>query len=149
MRYAIIESNIVVNVAESDSALEANWVQSDTAGIGWAYSGGIFTAPEPEPIPPTPVDPYLWLIDIGPYMDRFGATPKMAVLTSADATVKAIITDMMARKYIDLQRADVAQGLAAIGSIVASVTPALQTAILTTPVALVENVWLRNTKVFG
>lgn len=148
MRYAIIESDIVTNVAESAEALTPNWVQSDDAAIGWAYVDGVFIAPPPPPPAPVPVDPYEWLIDIGPYMDRFGAA-KMAVLTSPDVAVKAIIQDMMGRKYIDLARADVAQGLAYIGTVVAAITPALQTTILTTPVALSENVWLRNTKVFG
>ena len=143
MRYGLIANGKIENVIESDTAPGAPWVPCGDAGPGWIDDGdGTFTAP------PVPVDPYEWLIDIGPYMDRFVST-KMAVLTSPDAAVKAIIQDMMGRKYIDLTRADVAQGLAYIGSVVASVTPALQTTILTTPVALSENIWLRNTKVFG
>ena len=145
MRYGLIANGVVDNVIESDTAPGAPWVPCGDAGPGWIDAGdGTFTAP---PVP-VPADPYEWLIDIGPYMDRFGST-KMAVLTSPDVAVKAIIQDMMGRKYIDLARADVAQGLAYIGSVVAALTPALQTTILTTPVALSENVWLRNTKVFG
>ena len=123
-----------------------NTIIADQAFMDAQHAGDYTLLPD-EPVP-TQVDPYLWLIDIGPYMDRFGAT-KMAVLTSTDVAVRAIIQDMMARKYIDLQRADVVQGLAYIGSVVLSVTPALQTAIRTTPVATSENIWLRNTKVFG
>ena len=128
-----------------------NTIIADQAFMSAQYPGNYTLVPEvaaPVVAPPVVVDPYQWLIDLGPYMDRFGAA-KMAVLSSADTTVKAIIQDMMARKYVDLKRADVAQGLAAIGALVPSVTPALQTAILTTPVTLTENVWLRNTKVFG
>ena len=84
-----------------------------------------------------------WFIDIGPFMDRF-VTAKMAVLTSADVNVRAIIQDMMGRKWIDLKRGDVAQSLAYIGSVVAALTPAIQTAILTTPVAAEENLALRK-----
>ena len=92
---------------------------------------------------PVVVDPTAWFIDIGPFMDRF-VTAKMAVLTSADVNVKAIIQDMMARKWIDLQRADVATSLGYIGSVVAALTPALQTAILTAPVSAEENRALRK-----
>lgn len=89
-------------------------------------------------------DPCEWFIDIGPFFDRFGAA-KMAVLTSPDAGVKAIVQDTVIRKWIDLQRADVATGLAYIGSVVAAVTPALQTAVLTAPVTAEENLALRKT----
>lgn len=84
-----------------------------------------------------------WFIDLGPFFDRFD-TAKMAVLTSADAGVKALVADIQIRKWIDLKRADVAAGLAYIGSVVPSLTPALQTAILTTPVAFEENLALRR-----
>lgn len=96
--------------------------------------------PAPEAPAPGPTD---WLIDIGPFFDRFGAA-KMAVLTSADAGVKAILADTQVRKWIDLQRTDVAQSVAYIGTVVAAVTPALQTAILTTPVTHEENLALRK-----
>ena len=92
---------------------------------------------------PAPADPAEWLIDIGPFFDRFGAA-KIAVLTSADPGVKAILADTQVRKWIDLQRADVAQSVAYIGTVVAAVTPALQTAILTTPVSPEENLALRK-----
>lgn len=93
--------------------------------------------------PPVVVDPCEWFIDLGPFYDRFGAA-KMSVLTSADAGVKAIVGDTNIRKWIDLERADVASGLAYIGSVVPELTPALQTAILTTPVTAEENMALRK-----
>ena len=96
------------------------------------------------PEPPVPVvDPCEWLIDLGPFYDRFGAA-KMAVLTSADAGVKAILSDVAVRKWIDLQRADVATSLVYIGSVVPALTGALQTAIRTTPVTADENRALRK-----
>ena len=97
----------------------------------------------PEPAVPALVDPTAWFIDIGPFYDRFGAA-KMAVLTSTDAGVKAIMSDVQIRKWIDLQRADVASSLAYIGSVVPALTPAIQTAILTTPVTAEENLALRK-----
>ena len=87
--------------------------------------------------------PWEWLIDVGAFFDRFGAA-KMAVLISADAGVKAILADTQVRKWVDLQRPDVAQSVAYIGTVVATVTPALQTAILTTPVSPEENLALRK-----
>lgn len=92
---------------------------------------------------PVPVNETEFLIDIGPFMDRF-STAKLAVLTSTDATVKAIVQDMMARKWIDLKRADVATSLAYIGTVVPAVTPALQQSILNDAVTSVENLALRK-----
>lgn len=94
----------------------------------------------PEVLPP---DPCEYLIDIGPFFDRFGAA-KMAVLVSTDATVRAILSDVQVRKWIDLTRSDVAQSLAYIASKVPSLTPAIQTAILTDPVTPAENMALRK-----
>jgi len=85
-----------------------------------------------------------WLIDVGPFFDRFGAA-KMAVLTSTDATVRAILTDLQVRKWIDLKRPDVAQGLTYVGSVVPAVTASLRTSILTTAVTDAENLALRKT----
>jgi len=89
------------------------------------------------------VDPCQWLIDIGPFYDRFGAA-KMAVLTSTDAGVKAIMSDVSIRKWIDLKRADVASSLAYIGSKVPAVDATMQAAILNTAVAPEENLALRK-----
>ena len=105
------------------------------------YHAGDFT--EVIETPPAVVDPCEWLIDIGPFFDRFGAA-KLAVLTSADATVKAILQDIQVRKWIDLKRADVASSLAYVGTKVPAVDATLQAAILTTPVAAADNLALRK-----
>lgn len=84
-----------------------------------------------------------WLIDIGTFFDRFGAA-KLAVLSCPDATVQAILRDVQARKWIDLQRADVAQSLAFISTKVSGVTPELISSVLTTPVTEAENFALRK-----
>lgn len=141
-RYAQLSDNSVVNIIESATdpdGINGEWVACGNAGPGWTYDGTTFAPP----VPPVVVDPCEWLIDLGPFYDRFGSA-KMAVLTSADAGVKAIMADVAIRKWIDLQRTDVASSLAYIGSKVPSVDAALQTAILTTPVSADENRALRK-----
>lgn len=141
MYYAQITGGIVVAVTETHSPIDSPDMilleTPDTSLLGHSYTAGVFTAP------PAPVDPCTHLIDLGPFYDRFGDA-KMAVLISADAGVKAIIADLNIRKWVDLQRADVASGLAYVGSKVPSVDAALQSAILTTPVGAEENRALRK-----
>ena len=84
-----------------------------------------------------------WYIDLGPFYDRFGAA-KMPVLTSNDSGVKAIITDLNIRKWVDLKRSDVAEALQYVATIIPTLTPALQSAIINTPVSEVENIALRR-----
>lgn len=90
------------------------------------------------------VSPTSYLIDIGPFFDRFGST-KMTVLTSQDPVIKAILQDVMIRKWIDLKRADVATALNTISSIIPIVTPGIINTILNTPVSTVENLALTKT----
>jgi len=55
-----------------------------------------------------------------------------------------LLADINNRHWIDLQRADLVQAVAYIGTKVPAVDAALQTAILTTPVAEAENLALRR-----
>ncbi len=65
------------------------------------------------PPPPAPkwsdanLDPRYHWIDVGPFMDRFGAKA-VAIAGSSDATVRGMVMLMQPRKYIDLKRQDVA-----------------------------------------
>jgi len=143
--YAQIDSNGVVSaVTETHSVMEADHMvpvdELDTSLLGRTYDAetGMFGDP---PAPPAPE--WEWFIDVGPFFDRFGAA-KMAVLTSTDAGVRAILSDLQVRKWIDLQREDVFLGLQYVGSEVPAVTAEMQEAILTTPVALAENLALRK-----
>ena len=68
----------------------------------------------------------------------------MAVLTSADSGVQAILKDTQIRKWLDLKLPEVAQSVAYIGSKVPSVTAAMQDAILNTPASQAENLALRK-----
>ena len=88
-------------------------------------------------------NPYERLIDIGPFFDRFGSA-KMAVLTSTDAGVQAILKDTQIRKWIDLSLPEVAQSIAYIGTKVPAVSAEMQEAILLTPSASDENLVLRK-----
>jgi len=154
MDIALIKAGKVENVIVADAAFAAaiagQWDRVEPAapgvGIGWGWDGTQFVAPavpEPEPAAPAPAPAWAWYIDIGPFFDRFG-TAKMAVLTSADAGVQAIIKDAQIRKWIDLQLPEVAQSVAYVGTKVSAVTAELQAAILTTPVAETENLALRR-----
>ena len=116
----------------------------DGTQLGWLYDGTTFTAPPPEPEPEPVPDPAVWLIDVGPFFDRFGAA-KMALLMSANSTVQALVKDLQVRKWIDLQRADVGAGIDALIALgVPGMTAELKTAILTTPVTAEENFALRK-----
>ena len=84
-----------------------------------------------------------WLLDIGPFFDRFG-TAKMAVLTSSDVGVQAILKDTQVRKWLDLKLPEIASAVAYIGTKVPALTAELQSAILNTPVAETENLALRK-----
>lgn len=150
--YALIKNGIVENCIIADAefaaqiALEWDDVVAmatvETCGIGWTYANGVFTAPTPI-VPPVPADPAEWLIDLGPFYDRF-STAKMAVLTSDDTGVKAILADLNIRKWVDLKRQDVADSLVYVGTKVTAVTAELQNSILTTPVTIDENRALRK-----
>lgn len=56
MRYAIIENNTVANIAVADGPIAANWIASDTAGVGHTYdpATGVFTSPPTPVAPPAP-----------------------------------------------------------------------------------------------
>lgn len=92
---------------------------------------------------PEPSQPWEWLIDIGAFFDRFGAA-KMAVLTSADPGVQAILKDTQIRKWVALNLPEVAQSISYIGTKVPAVTTELQSTILNTPVGVEENLVLRK-----
>ncbi len=132
MIYEILENGVVVNtiVADEDFML-AN------------YPDGNYREFEQPDQPTVPVPIYEWLIDIGSFFDRFGAA-KMAVLTSSDVGVQAIIKDTQVRKWLDLKLPEIASAVAYVGTKVPSVTQELQQSILNTPVEEKENLVLRK-----
>ncbi len=69
----------------------------------------------------------------------------MAILTRQNATVKAIISDLQVRKWVDLKRADVGQGIDALMAVgINEVTAELKSSVLNTPVTADENLALRR-----
>ena len=144
-RYALIENGLVVNVIESATdpdGINGRWVACGNASPGWLHDAEAGTFSPPETATPE-VPAWEWLIDIGSFFDRFGAA-KMAVLTSSDVGVQAIIKDTQVRQWIDLKHPDVASSIAYIGTKVPALTAELQSAILNTPVAETENLALRK-----
>jgi hypothetical protein len=81
MQYALIQNNVVENVAEADAEWAAS-VASDwqyvvditnitpQPGIGWSYNGSTFTAPV---VPPAPVVT-TWIITRNAFQNRFPIT---------------------------------------------------------------------------
>ena len=131
-RYAIKNQNgEVVNTIVADE----DFVQANYPGL-WELA--------PDDVPAPVVNPTEWLIDVGPFFDRFGPA-KLAVLSSSDAAVRALVTDLQVRKWIDLKRADVAQGIdLLISKSIPGLDAALKSAILTPPAQPMENLALRK-----
>jgi hypothetical protein len=158
--HALINGSTVVNVIEASAefvtSIAGQYQRTELlspaalaqgVGVGWTWTGVGAVPFAPPPAPPTPPapppPPYLWFIDPGSFRDRFGAT-KMVVLGATDPTIQVLLKDLDGRPWVDLQRQDVVQGLAYIGSVIPAVTPQLQTQILTTQPTAFEQLVLRS-----
>lgn len=98
----------------------------------WQQAGGVLDAADPF------VNEYAWYMDIGPFFDRFG-NAKMSVLTSTNSIAKAVVTDVMVRKWIDLKNQSVGAGIdALIAQAIPGVDSTLKASILNTPVTAAE-----------
>jgi hypothetical protein len=104
------------------------------------------------PVPPAAPAPYLWLMDVGAYFDRFGPL-KYVILMDADPFLQAVMKDLQSRHWIDLQDPQVATALAymmgtaipGIGTIatpIPGLTQAIVTAVLSTLPAAQEQLAL-------
>ena len=98
----------------------------------------VFTSPVA-----TTEDQTQYLIDIGPFFDRFGSA-KMQVLVSSDLGVQAIIKDTQVRKWLDLRLPELTQSVEYVASKVPAVTEEVKNNVLHTPVAEHENLALRK-----
>lgn len=146
-KIACINNSVVVNIVEAtldfaaslgyDIVIELNGAP---VHIGTEYIEGAFVI-EPTPLPNF-IDPCLYLIDIGPFFDRFG-DKKIPILANPDIVIKAIIMDVSVRKWVDLQNPKVAQALSILVA-KSAITEAEKIAILTTPVARIDNAALRK-----
>lgn len=147
-RFALVANGVVMTMVDQDSdkvgelpVVGGDWIACGMeVGPGWTYNGSAFEAPAPAATGPV----WARYIDIGPFFDRFGAA-KINVLMSTNAGVKAVVADCQVRKWIDLDRPDVAAGIdVIIAAGVSGVDAALKNTILTTPVAPEENLALRK-----
>jgi hypothetical protein len=82
------------------------------------------------------------LIDIGPFMDRFGPA-KYAIMKSKNEDVQVIFEDMRARKYIDVTGAAAVQGVNALLALVPEMTHQIAANALSLPIRNDENYALR------
>ena len=89
------------------------------------------------------VEPCQSLIDIGPFFDRFGSA-KMAILTSTDLVVQAILTDVSVRKWVDLALPEIVTAMTVLGMKIPSVTQDVKKNVLRLPVTPEENFALRK-----
>ena len=119
-----------------------NTIVADTEFMQANYPDGNYRL-VPDTSLQEPSQAWEWLIDIGPFFDRFGAA-KVAVLTSSDVGVQAIIKDTQVRKWLDLKLPEIASAVAYIGTKVPALTAELQQSILNTPVEEKENLALRK-----
>ena len=81
MKYAIIENGIVTNVAMAGGPMADNWIETDTAGPGWTYDNGVFTAPVI--VPPVANK----VITALAFRSRFTQAEKQAIYTAAKTSV--------------------------------------------------------------
>lgn len=112
MRFAIIENGKVANVAIADVALAANWIHSDTAGVGDSYNpgNGQFSSPLPTPMPTVRDLPKL------DYLKRFTQEERIAIrnMGKTSDVVNDYIELMNAAVTVHLDDPDTVQGLAAL-----------------------------------
>lgn len=109
MKFSIRNTIANVVVAEYEADAPRLPYDIDTAYIGPQYEtrdeAGNLVALDA-------INPPSWKVDIGSFFDRFGAA-KLAILSSDDLVVQAIIKDASVRKYIDLygRRAELEQAM--------------------------------------
>lgn len=157
MYYAQITNGVVTAVSELAGEVDApNMIQIDGLDptlLGKAYEAGEFV----DVAPPVVVDPCEWLVDTGPWKDRFdtfgypGLRGIVLALGRTNDTCYAANADLVGRKYVDLKnrRAELLAVLASIAAVVVAAgfpefTLAMRTAMVDTPAEPEENAALRK-----
>ena len=133
---------MIYEILDAQSNVE-NTIVADEQFMLEHYPEGNYRQVPDAPAQTQPAPAWEWFIDIGPFFDRFGSA-KMAVLTSSDVGVQAIIKDTQVRKWLDLKLPEIASAVAYIGTKVPALTANLQQSILNTPVEEKENLALRK-----
>jgi hypothetical protein len=86
MRYAVINAGTVVNVIEADSPLPGlTMVPTETAGIGWTWTGAAFVPPPQQPPPPPRVPASIARRQLRLWLVRHGYT-----LAQVEALIDAL-----------------------------------------------------------
>lgn len=105
-RYVKVIDNTVVNIVNSEVALNPPFYPSDIAQIGWQYDGVIFFEPAPQPPAPRPITAIEFSL-------RFSVEESIAIRASADPVVKEWVRRLDDPRLleIDLERQEVVDGL--------------------------------------
>lgn len=93
----------VLQVIESENdpdGTNGEWLLAKDSGPGWTTTDNGETYSRP--IVTAPVDPCEWLLDLGPFADRFQPYT-LAIDMSTDPVVMAFHKDLSRRKYINLK----------------------------------------------
>lgn len=113
MAYAVISGGIVINVVEADADFAAAHglvALTQSAGIGWQYAGGVFTAPEAPPAePPT--------LSVKQFRDLFTGDELAAIAASDIAGVRLLLLKLTTRSDVPMGHPDVIGGLAYLVSV--------------------------------
>jgi len=125
----------------------------DNTFKGWRFNDQLLIDVEQEfeieegslpPPPPPPPPPWLWIIDTPAFFARFGAAEDDVLSETQKKKTVARVAKFSRKWYIDLKDPKTATMLDDIAADIVSLTPAIKTAILTTPVAPEENTIARR-----
>ena len=104
MRFAIVENGVTVNIAESEYALENNWVEI-TDENAFDYTR------------PAPVEPTINRITKRSFMRRFSQTERIAIRASVDDIVIDIHEDLKMASNVNLTDQDTVNALGYLNAI--------------------------------
>ncbi|WP_418646566.1 hypothetical protein ACNQFN_11560 [Thauera butanivorans] len=96
---------MIYEIVDSDGNV-INTIVADAAFVDARYPGRYRMIEQPA-AEPTPAPRH---ISVGAFYDRFGSA-KYAILADSSPIVQALIKDTSVRQYIDLDRADLPDGL--------------------------------------
>lgn len=145
--YGWYSGSSATKVARSTEVKPSNTSTTTVAGEKRANYTGYVWVDIPYVVPVVvpvvePETPYKWKLDVGAFFDRFG-TAKIAILSSQDSTVQAIVRDCLTRHWIDLKQDTTKEGLLALVSL-GLITSSVSDNILSTPASNYENSALRK-----
>ncbi len=112
--YAVVESNVIVNVARAVEPLASNWLPlPDGAGIGWRR------ASKTKPFQPPAAGPAEFPRFVGnEKLDLFTPAEQLAVVTAtmSDPMVKLMYDRLLGAAYLSYEDPETEQGLALLES---------------------------------